>query len=312
MAAIDKILVVIDPTSTSQPALDRIAHLPRPVTAQLTLLICDYEPYLAIDDQLAPAAVAGARTSLLLAHGKRLAQLAEPLRAQGLDVLVDVRWDYPLHEAIIHKAVEWGADLVVKDTHYHSLARRTIFSNTDWNLIRNCPARLLLVKPHRIGHVPCVVAAVDPLHPRDKAASLDDRILADANALAALFGGQTHALHVFDVTPVLVASTESMMMPIALPIADLTTEMEKGHTQAVRALAEAHAIPRERVHVLQGGTRRLLVEATEQLRADFVVMGAVSRSAVERLFVGSTAEAVLDKLRCDLLIVKPAGFRAPT
>ena len=37
-------------------------------------------------------------------------------------------------------------------------------------------------------------------------------------------------------------------------------------------------------------------------------MGAVSRSALERLFIGSTAEAVLDKLSCDVLIVKPAAF----
>ncbi len=177
MTAIDKILVVIDPTATSQPALERIAHLPRPLTAQLMLLICDYEPYLGIGDALAPEAVAAARASVLVRHRKRLEELAAPLDAQGLDVLVDVRWDYPLHEAIIRKAVEWGADLVVKDTHHHSVLRRSIFSNTDWNLIRHCPTQLLLVKPRAIGHVPCVVAAVDPLHPRDKAASLDDRIL---------------------------------------------------------------------------------------------------------------------------------------
>jgi universal stress protein E len=40
-------------------------------------------------------------------------------------------------------------------------------------------------------------------------------------------------------------------------------------------------------------------------------MGAVSRSALERVFVGSTAELVLDRLGCDVLIVKPAGFKPP-
>ena len=40
------------------------------------------------------------------------------------------------------------------------------------------------------------------------------------------------------------------------------------------------------------------------------VMGAVSRSALARLFIGSTAERVLDKLSCDTLIVKPRGFRS--
>jgi len=34
-------------------------------------------------------------------------------------------------------------------------------------------------------------------------------------------------------------------------------------------------------------------------------MGAVSRSALKRLFVGSTAEHILDRLACDALIIKP-------
>jgi universal stress protein E len=312
MTSISKILVVIDPTATAQPALDRIAHLPRPLTAQLTLLICDCEPNLAVGYALAPEAVAASRASLLARHEKRLKALAAPLIAQGLDVHTDARWDYPLHEAILRKAVEWSADLVVKDTHHHSALQRSIFSNTDWNLIRHCPMQLLLVKPRPIGHVPCVVAAVDPLHPRDKTASLDDRILISAKELARMLGGQTHVVHTFDVAPAIVASSDGLMMPIALPIAEIAAELEKNHTEAVRALADTHGIPRERVHVLQGDTRELLVSSTDDLRADVLVMGAISRSAIERLFIGSTAEAVLDKLRCDVLIVRPAASAAST
>ena len=41
-----------------------------------------------------------------------------------------------------------------------------------------------------------------------------------------------------------------------------------------------------------------------------VVMGAISRSGLRRLFIGSTAERVLDLLRCDVLVIKPRGFKA--
>jgi universal stress protein E len=41
------------------------------------------------------------------------------------------------------------------------------------------------------------------------------------------------------------------------------------------------------------------------MRASLVVMGAISRSGLKRIFIGNTAEQVLDSLRCDLLIVKP-------
>jgi universal stress protein E len=39
-----------------------------------------------------------------------------------------------------------------------------------------------------------------------------------------------------------------------------------------------------------------------------MVLGAVSRSALKRAFVGSTAEMILDRLPCDALVVKGPNF----
>jgi len=54
-----------------------------------------------------------------------------------------------------------------------------------------------------------------------------------------------------------------------------------------------------------------LTALIRRTRARVVVMGAVSRSGLKRLFIGNTAERVLDRLPCDVLIVKPRGFRSP-
>jgi universal stress protein E len=330
MRSIKKILIVVDPTATRQPAVERIAHLPQLLNADILLLICDYEPSVKTheaaelcaafsgagiqrrtttsEDVLAEQTAIDLCASRTERYRQQLKRIAAPIRQQGgLSVHTDVRWEYPLHEAIVHKAVEWGADLVVKDTHYHSLLRRSLFSNTDWNLIRTCPARLLLVKPRAIGHVPCVVAAIDPLHPRDNGGRLDAQILDSANELAHLLGGQTHIVHSFDVASIIASSTDGLIVPLALPIEAITESMEKAHAEAVQALATAHDVPRERVQVVQGFTRNVLVNATERLNADVLVMGAVSRSVMERLVIGSTAEAVLDQIPCDVLIVKPQG-----
>jgi len=53
-----------------------------------------------------------------------------------------------------------------------------------------------------------------------------------------------------------------------------------------------------------------LVDFVRRARVGIVVMGAVSRSAMARLFIGNTAERVLDHVGCDVLIVKPRGFRS--
>jgi universal stress protein E len=34
-------------------------------------------------------------------------------------------------------------------------------------------------------------------------------------------------------------------------------------------------------------------------------MGAISRSGFKRLLIGNTAERVLDRLTCDILVIKP-------
>ena len=81
-------------------------------------------------------------------------------------------------------------------------------------------------------------------------------------------------------------------------------------TEAVEKLCKTYGVPADRTHIHQGGTRQLLLTLTEQLRADAVVMGAISRSGLKGLFLGNTAEDVLDRLHCDLIIVKPEGFQA--
>jgi universal stress protein E len=304
-----RVLAVVDPTASSHPSVERAAWLARHAPARVELLISDYAPDVA--GRRAPgAAAAEARDAVVERHRKRLEQIAGPLRAEGLTVDVHARWDYPLHDSIVRRAEEIRADFVVKDTHFHSVLNRSIFSNTDWSLIRNCAATLWLVKPRPPGQRPCFIAAVDPLHERDKPADLDRRILTTAQDLCAALKGELHVFHAFDVTAAIAMSTDAVSMPIALPINDLVDAMRAEHSEAVERLAKAHRVPAERVHVLQGGTRQQLLALTEQLRADAVVMGAISRSGLKGLFLGNTAEDVLDRLHCDLVIVKPDGFKA--
>ena len=310
MAAQQRILVVVDPTALAHPAIERAAWLARAVPSALELFICDYVSHLANTRDEKTGGIAQARATLMARHKARLEQLAEPLAAQGIKVTVDSRWDYPLHDGIVRKAVDFGADLVVKDTHFHSALKRSLFSNTDWTLIRNCASALWLVKPRLPGQKPCFVAAVDPLHARDKPADLDNKILRTANGLAKALAGEVQVFHGFDIAPALAISADSMAMPVAPPVREVADAMRVEHTDAVNELCSRYDIPPERIHVHEGATRQLLMALTDQLNADAVIMGAVSRSGLKGLFLGNTAEDMLDHLHCDLLIVKPDGFKA--
>jgi universal stress protein E len=304
-----RVLVVVDPTASAHPAVERATWLARNKPAIIELFISDYAPQLA-DPRFHGVPQGDSRAALIERHRRRLEQIAEPLRSSGLSVDIDARFDHPLHDSIVKKALDSGADLVIKDTHYHSVLKRSIFSNTDWSLIRNCGATLWLVKPRPPGQRPCFVAAVDPLHERDKPAELDHRILGTAKDLAAALGGDVHVFHAFDVATAIAVSTDAVTMPIAVPMNEIADAMRAAHTEAVERLCREHGVPPERTHIQQGATRQALLAVTEQLRADAVVMGALSRSGVKGFFLGNTAEDVLDRLHCDLVIVKPASFRA--
>jgi universal stress protein E len=305
-----RILVVVDPTAEAQPAVQRAALIARKTNAQVELFICAYDPLLSDTRWVDATRAAKARAAYLENELRRLHALARPLTDDGIAVTTNAAWDSPRHEGIVRKALASNADLVVKDTHYHTALRRSIFSNTDWNLIRECPVPLWLVKQRQMRSQPCFVAAIDPVHERDKPAELDHEIVSIGAELSAALGGRLELFHAFDVGPALAAMPEAMSAPLVLPVPELVDAVRARHEDAVYALTDRHGIARDRVHLEQGETRDRLLVLTGHLDADVVVMGAVSRRGLARVFIGNTAEAVLDRLGCDLLIVKPQAVAA--
>jgi universal stress protein E len=227
------------------------------------------------------------------------------LREKRLRVTVDAVWDHPLHEGILRKIERANPTLVLKDTHYHSAIRRSVFSNTDWHVIRDCSVPLWLVKPLEDPSIETLLVAVDPLHERDKPAKLDHKILDTAERIRAAVDGKLVVIHAFDPAPAYAVSTDAMSFPITEPINDAVAALRAQHQAAMDELTRAHAIPPADSHLMEGETREVLVGAVEEFNADLVVIGAVSRSALKRFVLGSTAERVLDFVPCDLLIVKP-------
>jgi universal stress protein E len=51
----------------------------------------------------------------------------------------------------------------------------------------------------------------------------------------------------------------------------------------------------------------VLCDAAGELPADVVVLGAIARGRMREMLVGGTAERVLDRIACDVLVIKPPG-----
>jgi universal stress protein E len=87
--------------------------------------------------------------------------------------------------------------------------------------------------------------------------------------------------------------------------------MREQHEKRFNEVTDFHEIDADHSHLVAGLTHEELPQLAGEIKADVVVMGAVSRNRWKRLFIGATAERTLEHLPCDLLIVKPDWFETP-
>ncbi len=310
MKKLRRILVAVsDLQDAHTGVLRRAAVLARATGAQVELFHAVTTPLTEsrrIGRQLLPLQLTTA-DSLVLAQ-KNLERIAGSRLLRGCRVQAKAVADKPPYEAIVRRAVATHADLIINGTRTRGFANRMVLRHTDWELVRHSPVPLLLVKSDRRAAKAVVLAAVDPLHAKEKPARLDGQIVDVASGMAAVLKGTLHAVHAYMPLSVMFSAS------VGEPLAWNTTELDTGYTKRVarefaRTLRRTRIPPRRR-HLRVGAAANELATCAAQIRATLVVMGAVSRSRLERLFVGSTAEQVLDALACDVLIVKPRGFKA--
>ena len=309
MTISDRILVVVDPTRDDEQAcVARGAWLAKKMNRGLELFICFYEQSLSGDHFFDTAGLQRARKECLVRMRSKLEDIARPLQQDGHDVIVSAVWDSPLDEGIIRHVLRNKPFIVVKETHYHSALGRALFSNTDWNLVRLCPEPLWLAKDMEWQEGAPILASVDPTHERDEYAELDDQILNPAATLADRLSCDLHAFHAF--APIASGSVVSLD-PGVFTIDDYNDEIRDDHKKRLDKLLDGYPVLDQNVHMMTGYAPQLLPDVAKDIGAGVVVMGSIKRNPLQRILVGSTTEQVLDKLPCDLLVVKPQWFECP-
>lgn len=310
MNSSDTILVVIDNESEGSFALTRAHEMAGFFGCRIELFSAVFDPYIAGERFTDSDDLIESKTRRLQEERDRLEVLAIPLREKGVEVSVDVAWDEPVYEGIVRQVLRSKPRMVIRNNQYHATIMRGLISNDDWNLIRTCPAPLLIARAPSHQHKKLrICAAVDPMHTNDKPADLDQRILDEARALATLSGGELSILHAYDVAPVIGAMGAGTMTPIIPDVSSIKNSVHEAHQQALDKLLDSQEIDRGAAHHLPGSPRNIIPAYATEKEIDLLVMGAVSRGFFGRHFIGSTAERILDRLPCDLLIVKPSDFK---
>jgi nucleotide-binding universal stress UspA family protein len=90
-------------------------------------------------------------------------------------------------------------------------------------------------------------------------------------------------------------------------------EIKKAHREWLSNLLAEFGLDRRsaKIHLLKGDPGNVIPRVAGKTNAELVVMGTVARTGVPGFLIGNTAEKTLSKLKCSVLVVKPASFETP-
>lgn len=145
-----------------------------------------------------------------------------------------------------------------------------------------------------------IAIAVDESEPAAQAVEV-------AIGLAAVLGSQVALVHVVD--PTLALAPEG-----GIPASELLSDLRLGGEGLLLEMSERIAAggrPAEAV-LREGKPADEVLAAARDWGAELIVLGTQGRSRLERLLLGSTAEAVLRQAPCPVLTVRAVPAEAST
>ena len=298
------ILAIVELDDVPKRTIERAIFAARLLGCGIDLVICEHPDTRLPGGISVSAEVDKIRDQLREMLDELSAEYAEQVTAAGVEVCTSLLKERPVSDGIMSRALDTEPQIVMKGTQFHSRAERGILVDTDWHLMRICPFPLWLVKSEQVHEKPVIVAAVDPLNTHDKPASLDQRIIQAAQAIAEPLEGDVHLLHTYRSIASIGKAANRTFTPTRLPIDKIDARTRDEHAKALAELATNCAVDNKHTHLMPGRTRDILPVFVRERNADLVVMGGLARWSLTRNVIGSTAERVLDHLPCDVLIVR--------
>lgn len=303
MKTFNHLFVVLEANNEIQPALIRAEQIALLNQARITLCLGANSRLHQIESEIEKSGenVSEEKVKMLLTENchKFLQQLAEPLQKQSIRVDFSLGWSDDPVDGIVTAVEKSEADLVIKSSRHHSKLKTLFYTPTDWKLLRKCPAPVLMVHSEK----PCLpqnmLAAVSALAIDQEHSELDLQVLDYASSISRLFQAKLKVINAFTPVPLGVSLDGAGVYQD-----EYLKDLQQEHHLKTLELTRKFSISDDQVETQYGDPNSAITEAVAEQDIDMVIMGTLAREGLAGIFIGNTAEKILERLDCEILTVK--------
>lgn len=300
----NNILVVLDPENEKQYALARAVRLVKEQKnekAQITTFMSVYDLSYEMSAMLSSEERSNMHREVINQRQQAVQPYLDKYADPNIHFSSVVVWNSNEAEAISAEVEKGQYDLVVKYTQTEESLTALLFTPMDWQLLRKCPAPIMMVKNGDWKHQRRILIAVNVSDEEEHHADFNQKLISLGIDLADnLERGNVHLVTAYPPTPI--------NMAIDLPEFNNSAyknNIRGQHLLNMKNLRQKFNIDEDHTHVREGFPEDVIPQVAKELEAELVVLGTIGRTGFSAALLGNTAEHVISKLNCNLLTIKP-------
>lgn len=171
---------------------------------------------------------------------------------------------------------------------------QSLLTPTDWQLLRETPCPILLVKRQHSWTKGNILAAINPLSSKEHQLNYDRSVLMLAAFIARQEDAKLQAV-VATASPMQLADPEFMVPEL----------IEKRARTAADMMLTDMNLTTLPLHIGEGPAEYWIAQVAGEQEAALIVISSRARSGIKGALLGNTAEQILDRLDTDVLVLRP-------
>ncbi len=195
-----------------------------------------------------------------------------------------------------------------------------LFGSDDMHLLRKCPCPLWIIKPGApIDHRNILLALdFDTADPGSALSPLNESLLRFSAEMASETDTRLHILHCWQPPDEMLLKAWGNL--VDKQARQYVNDEKSAHQRHLQRIAD-YVNPRlgeyqqsrryAYFHLVEGTAHKIIAEQVRELSSDLLIMGSLARTGISGVFIGNTAEMVLEQVACSVLVIKPTEFVSP-